>query len=51
MAPFGCSPPSQKALNGRVVWYTRPWVSKAALGSVLSVQLGGMSWVPVDTQS
>jgi hypothetical protein len=26
-------------------------VSKSAFGSVLSVQLGGISWVPVEMQS
>ena len=51
MAPLGCRPPSQKALKGRVVWYTRPFVSKSAFGSVLFVQLGGIAWVPVETQS
>src|SRR6266536_2239554 len=52
MAPFGCSfVLSKKELNGSVVWYTRPWVSNATFGSVFWVQLGGMSWVPVDTQS
>src|SRR5437870_5880478 len=42
---------SKKELNGSIVWYTRPCVSKSALGSVVSVQLGGISCVPVETQS
>src|SRR5437660_2494834 len=53
ISPFGCRPPSQNALNGRVVWYARTGsvprapVSKSTFGSVLFVQLGGMSWISV----
>src|SRR5436309_13250769 len=49
ISPSGCSlDASQKALNGSIVWYTRPLVSKSRLGLVASVQLGGLSWVQVD---
>ena len=43
--------PPQKALNGSVVWYTRPSVSNATFESVTFVQLGGIAWVPVETHS
>src|SRR6266496_4130986 len=42
---------SKNELNGSIVWYTRPCVSKSTFGSVVSVQLGGMSCVPVERQS
>src|SRR5215467_14182429 len=52
ISPSGCSvEPPQNALNGSVVWYTRPLVSNATFGSVTSVQLGGIACVPVETQS
>src|ERR671935_1687739 len=51
ISPFGCRPPSQNALKGSVVWYTRPWVSQSTFGSVLFVQLGGMSCVPTVVHS
>ena len=57
ISPFGCRPPPQNALNGRVVWYARTgWVpsapvSKSTFGSVLFVQLGGMSNVPTVVHS
>src|SRR3954470_23261064 len=50
MFEFGCRF-TQYALNGSVTWYTRPFVSNATFGSVLFVQLGGMSCVPVEMQS
>src|SRR2546423_6621744 len=51
ISPFGCMPPCQNALNGSVVWYTRPCVSQSTFGSVLFVQLGGMSCVPTVVHS
>lgn len=50
IAPLGCRL-VQYALNGRVTWYTRPWVSNATLGSVLFVQLGGIACVPTVVHS
>src|SRR5215211_2686380 len=38
-------------LNGSVSWYARPFVSKSTVGSVLFIQLGGISCVPVDSHS
>src|SRR5215204_3931662 len=38
-------------LNGSVSWYARPLVSKSTVGSVLFIQLGGISCVPVDSHS
>src|SRR2546422_4175011 len=52
ISPSGCSLVlSKKELNGNIVWYTRPFVSKSAFGSVELVQLGGISCVPVEMQS
>src|SRR5215472_9134774 len=52
ISPLGCSVDfPQNALNGSVVWYTRPLVSNATFGSVTSVQLGGIACVPAETQS
>src|SRR6266508_4767212 len=50
MFEFGCRL-TQYGLNGSVTWYTRPLLSKAAFGSVLFIQLGGIAWVPVEMQS
>src|SRR2546427_12528571 len=52
ISPSGCSlDASQKALNGSTVWQTRPVGPKPRLGSVVSVQLGGIGGVPVETQA
>ena len=52
ISPSGCSlVASKNELYGSIVWYTRPFVSKSAFGSVEFVQLGGMSCVPVERQS
>jgi hypothetical protein len=50
IAPFGCRF-AQKALKGSVTWCARPLESNSTFGSVLFVQLGGMSCVPVEMQS
>src|SRR5919108_139795 len=55
--PFGWRPPPQNALNGSVVMYARTGfvprspVSKSTFGSVLFVQLGGISSVPTVVHS
>jgi len=51
ISPFGCRPPSQNALKGRVVMYARPCVSQSTFGSVFIVQLGGMFCVPTVVHS